>query len=238
MQREYPSTPSEAFEASVEGAYYGAEIVKAEQQARIGRFPAVAGQPVNTAWDIGVGDYTVIWFFQIIAGRFRIVGYFQNSGEGMPYYLDEMERMARKRGWDLKAGQHCLPHDGGVTEWGTGRTREEQMRAKRLKVVVVPKLGLADGINAVRTILPLCDFDAGPTADGLKALKNYRKEWDEERSVWREHPRHDWASHGADGFRTMACRYRDAPPPPKKAKPPPRDAWAEDEYAAVSWKVA
>src|SRR5215207_6156626 len=128
MQREYPSTPGEAFEASVEGAYYGAEIAKAEQQARIGRFPAIAGHPVNTAWDIGVGDYTVIWFFQIIAGRFRIAGYFQNSGEGMPYYLDEMERMARERGWDLKGGQHCLPHDGGVTEWGTGRTREEQMR--------------------------------------------------------------------------------------------------------------
>jgi hypothetical protein len=210
MQREYPSTPGEAFEASVEGAYYGAEIAKAEQQARIGRFPAIVGHPVNTAWDIGVGDYTVIWFFQIIAGRFRMVGYFQNSGEGMPFYLDEMERMARERGWDLRGGQHCLPHDGGVTEWGTGRTREEQMRAKRLKVIVVPKLGLADGINAVRTILPLCDFDAGPTADGLKALKNYRKEWDEERSVWREHPRHDWASHGADGFRTMACRYREA----------------------------
>ena len=120
---------------------------------------------------------------------------------------------------------------------GHGRTREEQMRAKRLKVIVVPKLGLADGINAVRTILPLCDFDAGPTADGLKALKNYRKEWDEERSVWREHPRHDWASHGADGFRTMACRYREALPPPKKEKPPPRDAWAEEESAAVSWKV-
>jgi len=81
--------------------------------------------------------------------------------------------------------------------------------------------GLADGINAMRTILPLCDFDAGPTAEGLKALKNYRKEWDEERSVWREHPRHDWASHGADGFRTMACRYREALPPPKKEKPPP-----------------
>src|SRR5215208_1008699 len=163
MQREYPSTPGEAFEASVEGAYYGAEIAKAEQQARIGHFPAIAGHPVNTAWDIGVGDYT--------------------------------------------------------------------------EVIVVPKLGLADGINAVRTILPLCDFDAGPTAEGLKALKNYRKEWDEERSVWRERPRHDWASHGTDGFRTMACRYRDALPPPKKEKPPPRDAWAEDEYAAVIWKA-
>ena len=80
-----------------------------------------------------VSPHAVIWFFQIIARRFRIVGYFQNSGEGMPFYLDEMERMARERGWDLKGGQHCLPHDGGVTEWGTGRTREEQMRAKRLK---------------------------------------------------------------------------------------------------------
>jgi hypothetical protein len=54
---------------------------------------------VHTAWDIGVGDYTAIWCFQLTPGRIRLVGYYQNSGEGMPFYITELRRMATERGW-------------------------------------------------------------------------------------------------------------------------------------------
>ncbi len=66
MKREYPSTPDEAFEASLEGAYYADQLAAAELQGRIGNFPAETGVPVDTAWDIGIGDYTSIWLFQRI----------------------------------------------------------------------------------------------------------------------------------------------------------------------------
>ncbi len=68
-----------------------------------------------------------------------------------------------------------------------------------------------DGIAAARATLPSCEFDAGPYAEGLRALKAYRKEWDEERGVWRDRPRHDQYSHGADAFRSLAMIYREVP---------------------------
>ena len=47
------------------------------------------------------------------------------------------------------------------------------------------------------------------TDDGLKALRSYRKEWDEEKGIWRDTPRHDKASHGADAFQTSAVWWRE-----------------------------
>ena len=57
--------------------------------------------------------------------------------------------------------------------------------------------------------LPLCYFDAEECATGIKALKSYRKEWDEERACWRDKPRHDWACNGADAFRYLAMGWRE-----------------------------
>jgi hypothetical protein len=94
---------------------------------------------------------------------------------------------------------------------------EQFKEATHRHPMIVPQLSLDDGIAAVRAFLSTCEFDAGPCAEGLKALRAYRKEWDEERGTWRDRPRHDWASHGADAFRVLATRYRlpDPPPAPK-----------------------
>lgn len=205
MKREYPSTPAEAFEAAVEGAYYGELMASAELQGRVGEFAAEPGYLVHTAWDIGRSDYTAIWFFQVIGGRIRIVGYFQNTGESLPYYVTELARLSAERGWTY--GTHLWPHDGRVTEWGSGKGRIEQALAHGLNVTIAPNLRLADGINAVRGTIPLCTFDATAAADGVKILKAYRKEWDEEHGIWLDRPCHDWASHGADGFRMLAVGH-------------------------------
>lgn len=208
MKREYPSTPDEAFEASIEGAYYADQLAATELQRRIGAFPAVDGIPIESAWDIGVGDYTSIWLFQRVRSRYRMVGYIQNCGEGMAWYIAEMDRLARERKWTL--GTPYWPHDGKVREWGSGKSRYEQFNELvKSWPVIVPAIGVDDGIAAVRRIFSLCDFDEEACSEGLKALRAYRKEWDEERGIWKDKPRHDWASHGADAFRTMATRFRD-----------------------------
>lgn len=232
MKREFPSTPDEAFEASVEGAYYADQIAKAEEDGRIGSFPPHDGVPVDTYWDIGVGDYNTIWLVQRTPGRRRVVGYYHNSGEGMPHYLRRLHEMQQEHGWSY--GTHYLPHDAAVKEWGSGKTRVEQAiegvdidgRRFRLKPLrVVPLHKVDDGINAAREVFATCEFDEAACADGLKALKNYRKEWDEERSVWKDQPRHDWASHGADAFRYFAMadkerRASEAPPPTATIRTP------------------
>lgn len=221
MKREYPSTPEEAFEASIEGAYYAEQIARAEHQGRIGQYKALKDVPVHSAWDIGVGDATAIWFFQITESGPRIVGYYENNGEGATHYVDKLREMARLRNWKL--GNVYLPHDAKQREWGSGRTRFEQIVDKvgSKNVFLVPVEAVDDGINAVRAIFPACQFDEEDTADGLKSLRAYRKEWDEERACWRDKPRHDWASHGADGFRYFAFAYRNMKPAPLAPIMPP-----------------
>lgn len=230
MKREFPSTPEEAFEASVEGAYYADQMAKAELEGRIGKFPPHRGLKVHTVWDIGVGDYTTIWFFQVTPSRVRLVGYYHNSGEGIPHYLHHLVDRAERMGWTY--GDHWLPHDARVKEWGTGRTRVEQFkdgilladgtRFKPSAPRIVPAHSVDDGINALRSMLGIAEIDAEECAEGVKALNSYRKEWDEEHGVWKDRPRHDWASHGADGGRYLAMAYREvtgpnlAPPPGPK----------------------
>jgi hypothetical protein len=230
MRREYPSTPEEAFEASVEGAYYGEQMAAAELQGRIGHFPANPDLPVHTAWDIGRHDYTAIWSWQRLGKRIRLVSFFQNTGEGLPYYAAELRRLYEAKAWRRKGAVDFVPHDARVTEWGSDRSRIEQMFAQRLNPQIATELELADGINAVRAVLPICEFDAQACAEGISMLKSYRKEWDEFRGCWKDRPRHDLASHGADAFRYLAAAYRDlAPPPPPEPKEPRTDergVWA------------
>jgi hypothetical protein len=89
--------------------------------------------------------------------------------------------------------------------------REVRKRGLGKHVVKVPNYRVDDGINASRSLLAICQFDAGPCAEGIKCLKNYRKDWDGERGVWKDRPRHDSASHGADAFRSLAMSWRDVP---------------------------
>jgi hypothetical protein len=245
MKREYPSTPREAFEASVEGAYYGALMEKIELEGRICPRVAEPSFPVHSAWDIGRSDYTSIWFWQRFVSEVRIVGFYQNCGEGFPHYGAECMRLYQRHGWNRVGAVDYVPHDARVTEWGSNKSRLEQMKdfhkgslAKEVaqelglpspsiqfRPEIATELGIHDGINAVRALLPSCTFDEEKADEGIKMLKNYRKEWDDRLSKFKDTPRHDNNSHGADAFRYLATAHRDLkpPPPPEKLKPLPTD---------------
>jgi hypothetical protein len=211
MRREYPSTPEEAFEASIEGAYFADQLAAAELQGRIGEHRLLPDVPVNTAWDIGVGDYTSIWFWQQVRGKIGLVGFYQNCGEGMPHYVEHLKDFRRRT--RCTYGSHIFPHDIRVREWGSSRTRIEQFVESDLDARpdarVAPRHLKEDAINAVRQTLSVCWFDAAACSEGLKALRSYRKEWDEERGIWRDKPRHDSASDGADAFQVLSVWWRD-----------------------------
>lgn len=217
MKREYPSTPEEAFEASLEGAYYAKQIAKAELDGRIGKHKLRPDLPVNTVWDIGRSDQTAIWFWQTQGDQIGVVGFYQNSGEGMPFYLERLAEFQARMGF-AKWGDHWFPHDAKVEEWGTGRTRIEQLVSRGIRPKLVPDHYVDDGINAARDIFARCWFDAEECAEGLDCLRAYRKEWDEKHGVWSNTPRHDWASDGSDSFRYLAMAYREQ----KTAEPKPK----------------
>jgi len=207
-----------SFEAAITGAYWGREMALAEEAGRVCRVDVDRGAEVHTAWDLGVRDSTAIWFFQVLAGGINVVDFYEASGVGLDHYAETL------RGKDYKIGPCHVPHDAKVKEWGSGRTRIEQMEALGLNPVLVPDHRLMDGIGAARETLARVRFDATRCKDGIEALKQYRADFDEERKVLKPAPRHDWTSHAADAFRYLAMGWQ-AEHVPKKHTPRQQGGW-------------
>ena len=191
-----------SFKAPVIGSYYGASIQKAEKEGRITKVPVDESFPVNTAWDLGVDDSMTIWFFQQVGQEVRFVDYYEDSGEGLAHYAQVMQEK------HYYYGEHYAPHDIAVRELGTGKSRLEVGKNLGIRFNQGKRLEVEDGINAVRSMLSQCWFDASKCYRGINALKNYRKEWNEKDKVFKNNAKHDWASHGADALRTFAVNYR------------------------------
>jgi len=203
MRREYPSTADEAFEQALEGAYFSHQLAAAARQGRIGGFPLVAAATVNTFWDLGRNDQNVIWLHQFVGGHHRFVGYYENSGEFIGHYVSWLREWARER--DVTFGDHYVPHDGNRESlWLEGGTRGVMDGLGFRPRVVGRPVVKGEAIAAARAIFPTCRFDEHGCDLGLKRLRHYRKEWDGERGVWKDRPRHDDNSHAADAFMTFA----------------------------------
>lgn len=184
------------FDASIEGAYFAKEMAKAEADKRLTRVPYEPTVKVDTWWDLGIDDATAIWFVQDVGSERRIIDYIEVSGEGLAQIVKRLDAT------DYRFGRHVLPHDAEARELGTGVSRTETLTRMGLKnIEIVPQQEVADGINAVRLMLSKCWFDTVKCERGIEALKQYRREWDGKRQVWRDRPLHDWASHAADAFR-------------------------------------
>jgi phage terminase large subunit len=188
-----------SFEAAIQGAYYGVEMRRAEEEKRIAGVPHEPGTEVFTAWDLGIGDSTAIWFAQAVAREIHIIDYYEASGVGLDHYA----KVLREKPYLY--GRHFLPHDAAKSELGTGKTIQEVLASLGVRdTAIAPKLSIEEGINAARLLIPRCWFDAGKCKQGLEALKQYRKEYDEKLKTFKLRPLHDWASHGADAFRYLA----------------------------------
>lgn len=201
-EEEYEQEFECSFTAALIGAYYGKQIEEAEKVRRVGKVPYDPAVPVDTYWDLGIGDSTAIWFVQSVGNAFHIIDYLEDSGQGLDHYVRQLKREHRAK---YEYREHILPHDAKARDLGTGKTRVETFRSLGLKkLYVLKKENVDDGIHAVRMVLPRCWFDAVNCERGLDALKNYQKKWDSKNKIFSTKPLHNWASHGADGFRTFA----------------------------------
>lgn len=199
-----------SFEAAVAGAFYAREFADIELEGRITDVPYDETLPVFTAWDIGYSDDTSIWFYQVVAGEIRLIDFHSSNGYSPEWYAG----MLKEKGYNYaKLGDKpflWLPHDAKPkTFQGSGRSVQQQFQSHGFKSRIVPSLSVQDGIQAARLTLKRCWFDAEKCYDGYEALKMYRREWDDEKRVFRQTPRHDWASHPADAFRMLAIAWRE-----------------------------
>jgi len=195
-----------SFEAPLVGSYYGKEIELAAKEGRIGKIPHESALPVDTFWDLGMRDATAIWFHQRVAREHRLIDFEYRSGVG----LSEYAKILREKPYVY--GEHLVPHDASVQELGTGVSRVETAASLGIPMRIIRKLDLMDGINATRMFLRKCWIDEEKCDYGLQALRQYTKEDTGERDlnnqiVYRDKPRHDWASHPADALRTGAVGW-------------------------------
>jgi hypothetical protein len=187
-----------SFDAAVEGSYFGQILNELEEKKHMQEIPREELSRTFTAWDLGMGDSTSIWVAQLVGTEVRLIDYYENHGVGLDHYVKWIKDN------DYLKAEHILPHDVRVRELGTGKSRMEMLEESGLEVKIAPRMGLDDGIQAVRRLLPRCWFNVPQVQTGLNCLRNYRRDYDEKRKIFYERPLHDWSSHGSDSFRYLA----------------------------------
>ncbi len=204
IKREHPSTPKEAFEHAIEGAYFSSEFRKLREKGNICSVPVNDGALVSTWWDLGMDDVTAIWFTQDVGREIHVIDYYQNSGEGFEFYAGVLE----EKGY--RYGTHNAPHDIKVRELGPGKSRLDTAREYGINFKRVPRCSnKMNSIEAARKLLGSGKvfFDAEKCSDGLDMLEGYRKEWNPDLGAYRTTPLHDKCSNGADAFQTLASGH-------------------------------
>jgi hypothetical protein len=202
-----------SFEAAILGAFYGEEMREANEEGRICQVDYQPEVPVHTAWDLGYRDDTAIWWYQVIRNEIHVIDYYAVSGAN----IDELGAVVKSKPY--KYGKHYLPHDARAKTLASGGKSVIEQMAEHLGInnmAIVPDLSVQDGIQAVRQMLPQTWFDEERCFDGLEALRQYQREYDEDKKAFRQTPRHDWTSHPADAMRMLAIAWRIEP----KVKPP------------------
>lgn len=200
IQQEYYCS----FDAALPGSYYGEILAGMEKKGLLTNVPHDPGFQVGTAWDIGFGDATAIWFYQCIGREIRIIDYYEMSGADLAHYA----KILKDKPYNYY--DHILPHDAGHGDI-RGSTITEMLTKLGVKPNRVLPIDRIDaGIHAVRAFLPRCVFDVRNCERGIDAMRAYRKEWDDNRQAFKDKPLHDWTSHAADAFRYLAQGFRPA----------------------------
>lgn len=203
-----------SFAGAQVGAYFGAEVAAAEREGRITDIEIDQAHPVHTAWDLGKAVNNPIWCFQVIKDEVRIVDFYQPETEN----LEDWVHWLNERGY---RGNDYVPHDILVTEWGSNRTRLEVLQSMGRQPRRLPRVSVADGLQAARQTINAARFASTPRVlEGIEGLKNYRRDWDDERKTFRETPVKDWAEHIGSAFRYLGLAWREVKPPAPKIEKP------------------
>jgi hypothetical protein len=201
------------FESAILGAYFGVQMRQIMDEGRITNVEYDPLFPCHSSWDLGYSDDTAIFWFQAVHGEIRVLDYHSSNGENIDYYTNLIKSKEKEYGY--KYGTHWLPHDARAKTLSSGgKSIIEQISTKipieTLKIV--PNLSLQDGIQASRMALQRAWFDT-KCQEGIECLRQYQREYDEDKKVFRDKPRHDWTSHGADAWRYLSIAYREEEKP-------------------------
>lgn len=206
QKREYPSTPEEAFEASIKGAYFGEEMARLREGKRIGRFPHEKGIGVDTWWDIGIRDKTAIIFTQTVGREVRIIDYHEITDRSLVWHVTNVLEERRQRcGYHYR--HHVGPHDLAVRDYGTGKVRKDTAKALGVNFTVARQFDLEDQVDAARNLFSIVYINEETCGELINHLDGFRKEWNENLGQYNEKALHDEHSHGASAYMLLAMYH-------------------------------
>jgi len=203
-----------SFDAAVENAVLGEQIIRARADGRITSVPYQSGLPVDTYWDIG-RDGTAIWFVQALRNEVRIIDYFESFQSELALDLAELQKKA------YVFGNTWFPHDADFKDYKTGKTPKEVAASLGFSVDIVDKVAKSTQIDAARALFNRCWFDEKKCHEGLNKLSSWCFGWDEKMRLLSTVPIHNWASHSGDAFCQVALKHEDQivwTPPDRYAK--------------------
>ena len=181
------------------GTVFGKQLAQAEMDGRIGSVPYDASAGVYTAFDLGIGDSTAIWWFQLIGQEIHFIDHYEGSGEELGHYISVLKNKP------YNYTTHFLPHDARQRELQTGMTRVEFFEQNGIHNVEILRptnfqLG-QDDINMIaRPKFSKVWIDREKCARGLECLRAYHYEYDEKNKLLKSKPEHDWSSHSSSAF--------------------------------------
>lgn len=188
------------FRAAIRGAYYGKQLNELEAAGRLGSYAWQPELPVITGWDLGISDDTSIWFAQRVPEGIVIIDFFTVAG----YSIEDIMAVLQEKPYTY--APFLLPHDAKSRSLQTGKTIREQIKEMGSNSIIIPQVGVQNGIQAVRKTLPTVyfNYENEDVKLGVNALRMYQREWDDKKRMFKQSPLHDWSSNPADAFR-MLC---------------------------------
>lgn len=220
-----------SFTGATVGAYFGAEVSRAEREGRIGKVPIDERYPVHCVMDLGKATNNPVWLFQVIQKQLRVVGFYQPESEDLDDWCVDL----RDAGF---SGNTYVPHDIMVTEWGSNKTRFDRLLERKMNPRRVARVSVADGLQAGRMAINAAVFDADACELGIEGLKNYRREWDDALKTFRETPVKDWAEHIGSSWRYLGLAWKEAVPPKEKTAKPKQLEYTVNADGSVSGNMS
>jgi len=202
-----------SFEAAIMGAYYGQEMRRITDLDRITTVDYDPMFPCHTAWDLGFNDSTSIWWFQVVYGEIRVLDHHSSNGQAVPFYTGLLATKEDEFGY--KYGYHYLPHDARAKTMASGGKSIIEQFATKIDIKhlkIVPNLSIQDGIQATRLALTRTWFD-NRCEEGIECLRQYQREWNDDKKCFNDRPKHDFTSHSADAFRYLSIVWKDEDSP-------------------------
>lgn len=186
------------------GSVFGKQIAIANEEGRISKVPYDAGTGVYTAWDLGIGDSTAIWFFQCVGKEIHFIEYYEAAGEDLGHYIGVIQNKP------YRYIKHFLPHDANAKELQSGMTRVQFFQKQGIwnTQVLRPtnwQPGQDDIDLIARPKFSTAWFDETKCKRGLECLRAFHYDYDKKNNNLKNKPCHDWSSHGSDAFIYAMC---------------------------------